>query len=71
MNKEDLFILLLALLLLAAMIYTFLFGGQGSIHGVSFLLSTDPPVESIRLNKKSSLDLCQGRMRHKRLIVAA
>ncbi len=71
MNKEDIFILVLALLLLAAMIYTFLFGGQSSKHGVSFLLTTDPPVESIRLNKKKPLDLCQGRMRHKQLIVTA
>ena len=55
MNKEDIFILVLALLLLAAMIYTFLFGGQSSKHGVSFLLTTDPPVESIRLNKKNLL----------------
>jgi len=37
MNKEDIFILVLALLLLAAMIYTFLFGGQGSKHGVSIM----------------------------------
>ena len=71
MNKEDIFILVLALLLLAAMIYTFLFGGQSSKHGVSFLLTTDPPTESIRLNKKIPLDLCQGRMLYKRLIVAA
>jgi len=52
MHKEDLFILILALLLLAAMIYTFLFGGQVSKHGVSVLLTTDPPVASIGLNKK-------------------
>ena len=37
MNKEDLFILVLALLLLAAMIYTFMFGGQSSKHGVSII----------------------------------
>lgn len=71
MHKEDIFILVVALLLLAAMIYTFLFGGQSSKHGVSFLLTTDPPVAGIKVKQKIPLDLCQGRMRHKRLIVAA
>ena len=42
MNKEDIFILILAVLLLAAMLYTFLFGGQSSRHGVSVLHRTGP-----------------------------
>ena len=66
MNKEDLLILFFALLLLAAMLYTFLFGGQGSRHGVSVLHQTGPaPIT--RLEKKSHLDLCQGRISAKRL----
>lgn len=68
MNKEDIFILVLALLLLAAMIYTFLFGGQGSKHGVSVLHQTDPAAIT-SLDKKNPLDLCQGRMQHKRLLL--
>jgi hypothetical protein len=59
MNKEDLFILLLALLLLAAMIYTLLFGGQGSKHGVSFLRRTVHPAVT-HIYESSPLDLCQG-----------
>ena len=66
MNKEDLFILFFALLLLAAMIYTFLFGGQSSRHGVSLLHRTGPAPIS-RLDKQSHLDLCQGRITAKRL----
>jgi hypothetical protein len=59
MNKEDLFILVLALLLLAAMIYTFLFGGQTSKHGVSFLLNNKSFNISHSL-RKNHFDLCQG-----------
>jgi len=66
MNKEDIFILVLALLLLAAMLYTFLFGGQSSKHGVSVLHHTGP-IAVTHLDKKSHLDLCQGRIPAKRL----
>ena len=34
MKKEDLFILTLALLLLAAILYTIFFGGDKSMHGL-------------------------------------
>jgi flagellar basal body-associated protein FliL len=65
MNKEDIFILILALLLLAAMIYTFLFGGQGSKHGVSALNSANPPL--IIVTKRKTLDLGQCSMLNTRL----
>lgn len=66
MNKEDIFILVLALLLLAAMLYTFLFGGQSSKHGVSVLQLTEPaPIT--RFEKRNRLDLCQGGIPAKRL----
>lgn len=57
MNKEDLIILVIGLLLLAAMLYTLFFGGEESRHGVGSLhylqagrtpslvvLNTDLPV---------------------------
>lgn len=68
MNKEDIFILVLALLLLAAMLYTFLFGGQSSRHGVSILHQAGPVVITC-LDKKSHLDLCQVRIPAKRLML--
>nr|MBF0222136.1 hypothetical protein [Desulfobulbaceae bacterium] len=38
MNKEDLFILLLAVFILCAMIITYLVGGESSRHGVGFFI---------------------------------
>jgi hypothetical protein len=67
MNKEDLFILVLALLLLAAMIYTFLFGGQTSKHGVSFLHNNKSFNISHSL-RKNHLDLCQSIPSYNRVI---
>jgi flagellar basal body-associated protein FliL len=58
MNKEDIFILVLALLLLAAMIYTFLFGGQSSKHGVSALNSANPALIIVIKNKTLDLGQC-------------
>ena len=53
MKKDDLIILIVALLLLAGMLYTILFGGEESRHGVGFHDSLPP--------KNIQLDLCQSR----------
>lgn len=66
MNKEDLLILFFALLLLAAMLYTFLFGGRESKHGVS-VLHRAGPAPITHFDRKNHLDLCQGGLPEKRL----
>jgi hypothetical protein len=43
MKKEDLVLLILALLLLAGMLFTIFFGGEESRHGVGFLQHIPQP----------------------------
>jgi hypothetical protein len=50
MKKDDLILLIIGLLLLAGMLFTFFFGGARSRHGVGILL--DPqPEKNIIYNK--------------------
>ena len=46
MKKDDLIILLLALLLFAGMLITILFGGARSRHGVSLFLDDNPAPQA-------------------------
>ena len=48
MKKDDLIILLLALLLFAGMLITILFGGARSRHGVSLFLDDNPGVQEFQ-----------------------
>ena len=59
MKKDDLIMLIIGLLLMAGMLFTFFFGGERSRHGVGVLLDTKPAQE-ISLLKKAGLDLCQS-----------
>lgn len=49
MKKDDLIILLIALLLLAGMLFTIFFGGERSRHGVG-KLNGDTTVRLVRLS---------------------
>ena len=51
MKKDDLIILIIGLLLLAGMLFTFFFGGVRSRHGVGVLLDTKPAQEISLLKK--------------------
>jgi hypothetical protein len=55
MKKDDLIILIVGLLLMAGMLFTFFFGGERSRHGVGVLLDTKPE-QGISLLKKARLD---------------
>jgi len=59
MKKDDLILLIIGLLLLAGMLFTFFFGGARSRHGVGILLDAQPEKE-ISFTIKSRLDLCQS-----------
>jgi hypothetical protein len=59
MKKDDLIMLFIALLLLAGMLLTILFGGEKSRHGVGGLLD-EKPGQKILAQKKARLDLGQS-----------
>lgn len=46
MDKDDLIILVIGLLLLAGMVITVIFGGEKSLHGVGFMLDENS-LESV------------------------
>ena len=58
MKKDDLIILLIALLLVTGMLATIFFGGEKSKHGVGGLLEKKPE-QQISQTKDEGLDLCQ------------
>ena len=58
MQKDDLIILFIALLLLAGMIITIIFGGEKSRHGVGKFFYENPRIHS-SLTKQTRLDLGQ------------
>lgn len=51
MQKDDLIILIIGLLLLAGMLITIFFGGEKSRHGVGLLLDGRPPAQMFTIKK--------------------
>ena len=63
-GRDDLVILLVALLLLGAMLFTFLRGGSRSRHGVGKVPGCDS-ADRVAVHKKKALDPGQGfHLRH-------
>jgi hypothetical protein len=52
MNKDDLFILIIALLLLGGMLITIFWGGADSRHGVGGVLEEKPGQQIFTLKKE-------------------
>lgn len=59
MQKDDLIILLIALLLLAGMLITIFFGAEKSLHGVGASINGKPSPR-VSLQKTLLIDLGQG-----------